>query len=294
MKKFLTGIENIAKIEGGRQDGAVFNGYLFSFNSSGRCIVYETKKLKSHEKNTAEIFSEFVLDRSEAIMPHSNAVMFGNEFLDAGDEFPLLYTNIYNNYAGEDCSMKGVCLAYRLKRNGSKFFSELVQIIEIGFTEDENYWKSSADKEDVRPYGNFTIDRENGIFYAFTMRDGVNKTRYFAFDLPKADAGEMCEKYNVRKVTLNASDIRDFFDCGYQHFIQGACSHDGKIYSLEGFTDNKDNPAAMRIIDTKLRRESAFIKFEDYGLNIEPEMIDFEDDTCYYADHAGNVYEMHF
>ena len=31
---------------------------------------------------------------------------------------------------------------------------------------------------------------------------------------------------------------------------------------------------------------------EDYGLNIEPEMIDFEGDTCYYTDHNGNVYNL--
>ncbi len=291
MKRNLWDIEMIAKIEQGRQDGAILNGYLFSFNHNGRCVVYETKQFQNLERSTAKVFSEFVLDRCEGITPHSNSVAFGNEFFSADDEFPLLYTNIYNNYANSDCNMKGVCLVYRLQRNGSNFFSTLVQIIEIGFTEDENYWKSS--KEDVRPYGNFTIDRENGIFYAFTMRDSYNTTRYFAFDLPKVETGAMCEKYNVKKVTLNISDIRDFFDCEYQNFVQGACCHDGKIYSLEGFSDDVSNPPAMRIIDTRLKKELALINFSDFGLNDEPEMIEFENDICYYADHNGNVYNLH-
>ena len=67
----------------------------------------------------------------------------------------------------------------------------VVQIIEIGFADDENLWKSSGEKADVRPYGNFTIDTENGIYYGFTMRDNALATRYFSFDLPKVTQGEM-------------------------------------------------------------------------------------------------------
>jgi hypothetical protein len=36
------------------------------------------------------------------------------------------------------------------------------------------------------------------------------------------------------------------------------------------------------------------IHFEDYGLSIEPELIDFVGDTCYYCDHSGNVYTIDF
>ncbi len=96
-------------------------------------------------------------------------------------------------------------------------------------------------KDDARPYGNFTIDTEQGIYY-----------------------------------------------------VQGACCHKGKIYSLEGFTDSADNPPAIRIIDTKLKKEIFFKKFSEFGTNIEPEMIDFEDDRCYYTDHYGNIYKLFF
>ena len=287
-------IEIFSKIKGGRQDGAISNGYLFSFNHRGECTVYETKTLENFKDGEAEIFAEFVLDKNDTLVPHSNSVMFGNEYYDEKDEFPLLYTNIYNNYANADNKLKGVCLVYRLQRNEREFTSTLVQIIEIGFVEDENLWKSAREKDDVRPYGNFTIDTERGIYYAFTMRDNTHSTRYFSFDLPKVTQGEMSEQNNVKRVVLNASDIRDYFDCDYHHYVQGASCHNGKIYSLEGFTDSTENPPAIRIIDTKLKKEIIFKKFSELGTNIEPEMIDFEDDICYYTDHCGNMYKLFF
>lgn len=287
-------IELFSKIKGGRQDGAISNGFLFSFNYRGECTVYETKTLEILKDGEAEIFAEFVLDKNDMLVPHSNSVMFGNEYYDEKDEFPLLYTNIYNNYANADNKLKGVCLVYRLQRNERKVTSNLVQIIEIGFTEDENLWKSAGEKDDVRPYGNFTIDTEQGIFYAFTMRDNVHSTRYFSFDLPKVTQGELCEQYNVKRVVLNISDIKDYFDCDYHHYVQGACCHKGKIYSLEGFTNGIDNPPAIRVIDTKLKKEIIFKKFSEFGTNIEPEMIDFADDICYYTDHNGNMYKISF
>lgn len=286
-------IENFSKIKGGRQDGAACNGYLFSFNSRGECTVYETKALEGVKDDEAEAFAEFVLDKNDVMGPHNNSVMFGNEYYDEKDEFPLLYTNIYNNYANADNKLKGVCLVYRLQRNDISFKSTLVQIIEIGFVEDEKLWKS-AEGSDVRPYGNFTIDTEKSIYYAYTMRDGEKTTRYFAFDLPKVSQGEMCEEYNVRKVVLQSSDILEYFDCDYHHFVQGACCKNGIIYSLEGFTDSTDNPPAVRIIDTKLKKEIEYKRFKDFGINIEPEMIYFEDDICYYSDHYGNMYKLSF
>lgn len=285
----------ISKIRDGRQDGAVKGGFLFSFNHRGECTVYETKALQTQKDGEAEIFSSFVLSKPDVLVPHSNSVSFGNEYYDDKDEFPLLYTNIYNNYAKADDPLKGVCLVYRLQRTDRAFTSTLVQIIEIGFVEDEALWKSAGELPDTRPYGNFTVDAEKGVLYAFTMRDNANTTRYFSFDLPKAAAGEVCERYNVKRVVLTAADMKEYFDCPYHRYIQGAACHKGKIYSLEGFTNSEINPPALRIIDPSLKKETAYIKFADFGINIEPEMIDFaEDDTCYYTDHTGNVYEVSF
>ena len=288
-------IKHIAKIKGG-QDGVVWNNYLFRFDADGSCYVYDIKQLNKCDSETVELkeISTFWLDRIEELKPHSNSVMFGKEYYSPEDEFPLLYTNIYNNYSGADNPLKGVCLVYRLQRNGSEFLTTLVQLIEIGFVEDSRYWKSSDDREDIRPYGNFAIDTENGIYYAFTMRDESNTTRYFSFDLPKVSDGVIDEQYGIKKVTLKTCDINDYFDCEYHRFVQGATFHKGKIYSLEGFTDNKENPPAMRIIDVKDKKQIQFVDFVKMGLYIEPELIDFENDVCYYADNHGNLYIIEF
>ena len=287
-------IEFFSKIKNGRQDGAIFGEYFFSFNHKGECSVYQMKTLENQKSDEAECFSEFVLDKHELIVPHSNAVMFGNEFYKAGDEFPLLYTNLYNNYADAEDKLKGVCLVYRLQRVGNVFKTTLVQMIEIGFVENETLWKSTGNKEDIRPYGNFTIDVEKGIYYAFTMRDNTQTTRYFSFELPKVNQGEICEKYSVKKVVLTEKDILQYFDCDYHHFVQGACCYKGKIYSVEGFTDSQDNPPAMRIIDTELNKQICYKKFSEFGMNVEAEMIDYYNDICYYTDNSGNMYRIVF
>ena len=287
-------VENVSKIKDGRQDGAVYGGYYFSFNHRGECTVYRMDALAIGQDGEAEVFSEFVLDKSDIVVPHSNSVTFGNEFFDDQDEFPLLYTNIYNNYAKTENPLKGVCLVYRLQRNGKHFETTLVQMIEVGFVEDESLWKSAGEQEDVRPYGNFAVDAENGILYAFTMRDNTQTTRYFSFPLPKVTAGELCTVYGVQKVVLREGDIQQYFDCDYHHYVQGACCFKGNIYSLEGFTNSEDNPPAIRVIDPTLQKETLYMQFKELGTDIEPEMIDFENGICYYTDHHGNMYTIDF
>lgn len=280
-------LEKIGKIRDGRQDGAISNGFLFSFNHKGECTVYRMEDLESEE-----IFAEFTLDRCDELVPHGNSVSFGCEYFDEGDEFPLLYSNIYNNYAKAEDRLEGVSLVYRIQRDKNAFSSALVQIIQVGFTKDCSLWCS--DSEDRRPYGNFTVDKENGLLYAFTMRDIPHSTRYFAFSLPRLCDGEVWDKYGVKRVVLEKEDILHYFDCDYHHYVQGATCHGGKIYSLEGFTDSAENPPAIRVIDTEKKKEADFTRFCDLGTNIEPEMIDFHNGTCYYADHLGNVYNLIF
>ena len=112
---------------------------------------------------SAEPIAKFKLDRSDEIAPHSNAVSFGCEFFEEGDEYPLLYTNIYNNYANREDKMIGVCLVYRIRRCENVFTSTLLQMIEIGFCEDAELWRASAESHGKRPYGNFLVDSRKRI-----------------------------------------------------------------------------------------------------------------------------------
>lgn len=280
-------IKQIGNITDG-QDGAVFGGLLFRFKTNGLCYVYNLNNLTIEKKSP--IVSIFTLDKADVIVPHSNSVVFGNEYYTEDDEFPLLYTNIYNNYSKCENKRIGVCCVYRIWREENEFKNKLVGLIEIGFTKDE-LWSSG---DDIRPFGNFVIDKEKGLYHAFTMRDNEEITRYFSFKLPKLSNGVMDNELGVKKITLKKEDIINTFDTEYHRFIQGACCEKGKIYSLEGFSGDEVNPPAMRIISTNDKKQLECVYFGDFGLTIEPELIDFENNVCYYGDNHGNLYVIEF
>ena len=279
-------IRKLSTIVGG-QDGAIYKNYLFRFSSKGGCTVYDLTKI---EENMAPI-AEFKLDRVDFIVPHSNSVTFGNKFFAEGDEFPLLYSNVYNNYAKTEDKRVGICCVYRLVREGNTFSTQLVQLIKIGFTDNRVLWRSSGDIEDKRPYGNFVVDTQNSLLYAFVMRDGEGQTRYFSFDLPTLTDGDIGAS-GVREVTLTADMIKEYFDTPYHNYVQGAVCHNGKIYSVEGFGE-KIHPA-LRIIDTKEKQQTRFFDFFEADCTDEAELIDFYQGRCIYGNHIGEIFELEF
>ncbi len=281
-------ITKLGEVEGGRQDGAIWNRYFFEFKANGLCRVYDVTNL---EKGDVQRLCAFQLDKSDVILPHSNAVVFGTEYYEEGDEFPLLYSNMYNNCANAEDRREGMCLVYRLQREGAEFKSTLVQAIQIGFVKDTALWMT---KDDVRPYGNFVIDRDKNILYAFTMRDATQTTRYFSFNLPKLADGEMDGFLGVRKVILQKEDILTQFDCPYHQFIQGACCHKGLIYSTEGFANDAVRIPAIRVIDPVKQEQLLYLNLMEMGYKDEPEMIDFVGDVCYYGDGNGELFRLDF
>ena len=275
--------EKIAVLSSGQQDGAVFGDYFFSFNSSGKCTVYSVD-------GYAKI-AEFTIDKNGVLSPHSNSVCFGTYYYDAEDEFPLLYCNIYNTYSS-DRSRDGMCNVYRITRSGNSFDSQLVQVIKVGFTADTTLWSSEGG--DARPYGNFVVDTDNDKLYAFTMRSGAQQTRFFKFDLPTLSEGVYDSTLGVKLVTLTANDIESSFDVEFFNYIQGATYRDGKIYSLEGFTNNTTSPARLRIVDLEEKKVVRVVDLYSIGLAIEPEAINFIGGELCYVDYNKAVYKLKF
>ena len=280
-------IKKLGKIGSG-QDGAIFGGYLFRFDAAGRGSVYLLDALSE----TSVPVAQFTLDKLDYIVPHSNSVVFGRDRYTENDEFPLLYSNVYNNYAKADNKKKGITCVYRLERAGSSFTTTLVQLIEVGFTEDP-LWRSPH-LDDVRPYGNFVVDTENALLYGFTMRDEDQTTRYFAFDLPDVRDGIWDSAAGVNRVVLKKEDVKLYFDCPYHRYIQGACFHEGILYSVEGFGADCDDTPAIRLIDVQEKKQAQVYYFPDFGLNIEPDWIDFAGGICYYSDAHGDVFQLTF
>ena len=286
-------IKQIAKIAGG-QDGAIIHNQLFRFDTKGRCLVYDLLDMEADNVKELEPIGSFVLDKADLIVPHSNSVCWGTDFYDPNDEYPLLYSNIYNNYAKTDNKLIGVCCVYRVERTEGIFKTTLVQLIEIGFTDDHTLWKAYPDRDGVRPYGNFVIDSEGGYYYAFVMRNKELGTRYFKFKIPAISEGSADQIYSVNRVILTPDDICDSFDCPYHRYVQGAIAHGKYIYSTEGFHDDQTNRPAIRIIDLEKRTEERYIDLLEIGYRCEPEMIDFYNGTCYYSDAGGNLYSIEF
>ena len=264
------------------QDGAIYGDMLFRFESNGDCTVFS---LKRHSE-----IAKFTLDKADILKPHSNSVSFGVERISPDDEFPVLYTNIYNNYSGAEDRLEGVCCVYRIMRCGSGFSSKLVQVIKIGFVDDLSLWKSLPDNGDVRPYGNFVADVFNGRLYAFTMRDAEKVTRYFSFALPEAGEGEYSAEWDANVVVLRESDIISMFDSEYSNYLQGACAYGGMLISVEGFNvadKNQPNRPRMQVIDMEAGRQLAAVELCDYDLYVEPELVDFAGNDLIYMDASG-------
>ncbi len=258
------------------QDGAIYNDLIFRFDHKGNCKVFKLENL--------EFYSEFSLDNLELYTPHGNSVCFGNK-LNSSDEFPLLYSNVYNTYKKEEDRREGICLVYKITRNGKEFTSKLLQIIKINFTK-SHLW-TSCNVEDVRPYGNFTVDGKNNKLFAFTMRDEDKKTRFFEFDLPSA---ENLNELQPQTVLLNENDVISYFDCDYTNYMQGAIFYENKILSAEGFTNNPNNLPALRVFDVIKKEQTLKVELTNYGLLIEPEFIEVYNGKIYYSDLEGNFY----
>lgn len=287
-------LKQIGKMAYGAQDGAVWGDYVFRFNADGQCRVFDARPLDTAtESEPADLpqLASFAVHPAEPLVPHFNAVVFGTEYYAEGDEFPLLYANIYNNYAKEADRLEGTCCVYRLLREGMQFSMTLVQVLRIGFTKDP-LWISAGEKPDVRPYGNFVIDRDKGLLHVFTMRDAEHVTRYFTFRLPALSDGTLSETWGVPVVTLGKEDILKWFDTDYHLYIQGACCHGGLVYSSEGF--NRDVPPSLRVIDPAAGVQLHAVNLVDLGYDVEAEWIDFRNGICYYSDAHGTIFTADF
>lgn len=283
-------IKKVGKING-CQDGAIYNSILFRLDHLGNCSVYDLKELRKGEGCELTPLDTFKLDKHQTIVPHSNAVTFGCDFYKEDDEFPLLYSNIYNNYKNSDDKLLGVCCVYRIKRENNNFSSELVQLIEIGFCEDVDLWKATPEAHGERPFGNFVVDRDSKSYYAIVMKNEQRGTTYLKFDLPSVHEGKTDERFGIKKVVLSKNDIKDRFDLEFHRFIQGAAVHRGKVYSTEGFYNDAVNRPAIRVIDLE-NKDMKYIDILSMGYKNEPEFIDFYGDACYYSDVEGNIYTL--
>lgn len=251
----------------GVQDGEAFGDRLFLFTDDGVCNVYDA--------NTAELVDSFLLGSREYITPHVNSASFSDRYYAPGDEYPLLYTSVYNNLTPQNTQILGFCCVYRITETDGRFASELVQLIWVSFVGDRELWMSPQSNE--RPYGNFVVDTEQDMLYAFVPRDDSQTTRFFGFALPDPNAGNDSSTYGCKLLYLNAEDILRRFDVGYFSSPQGCTYGNGKIYSVEGFGSVNTVPPFLRVVDVQTGTLELSVNLGQLGLDREPETVTFRD-----------------
>lgn len=250
---------------GAWQEGAILDNKVFLFGAKGNGTVYDLTSMNK--------VCDIMLDNLEAIKPHGNSVCFGSTYYDKNDKYPLLYVNIYNNYADKEDRMEGTCCVYRLSEEADGFITKLVQVIRIGFIDDLTLWKSLPDKGDLRPFGNFVVDTDKNQLYAFVMRDLNKTTRFFRFDIPSLNEGTFNKDYSCNVVTLNKEDLKDTFDTEYFYSLQGCDYGGGKIFSVEGFNSGSTDEPALRIVDLNTKKLEKTYYPATAEITKEPEVV---------------------
>lgn len=236
------------------------------------------------------ITKEVILSAAPEV-DHISLIAYNNELpiyecTYSGDVLHL-YSNVYNSYASETDKHIGECCVFNVHGAANIWDNSLVQILKVGFIDDIDYWPSASE---ARPYGNFVVDSENGCLYVFVMYSSRKLTYWYKFDLPKVTDGVWDETCGCYVKTLQIDDITDQWTTPLQNYVQGACAHDGLIWSTEGFTATSGtNLARMRVIDPSVKAQIAVFNFYADDDPIEPEFIDFYNGRCYY----GSVKQMY-
>jgi hypothetical protein len=187
-----------------------------------------------------------------SLKPHANSVVFGD--IISGDLFPLVYANAYNT-AGLP---KGTC--YLIRMSGSTvatLTASVIQTIKVGFVDDP-LWMN---ENDSLPYGNFVVDTVNRYLYAFTLRDTDYVTRFFKFNLPDRNAGN---------VTLTTDDIIEWFDVPYMVNIQGCELYNGKIYCASGLATSA-SPCKINVVNPDAHSLISIVDIDKSGITDEIE-----------------------
>lgn len=256
------------------QDGCIYGNWLFLFSSSAVCSVYNL------DGGNFDLMCVSKLPSYKGFYPHSNSVCFGHKLF-ATDPVPLIYTNVYNNYSNNR-EMDGVCFVYRafLDEINDVFSFEMVQVIKVGFTDNENIWGNHSLNKS--PYGNFLV-RENELWVYLNMFDSLT-TRFFRFELPIIGQ----TKQNIQYVILEQEEIKETFDVFLFRNIQGGTVSGDFLFSLEGFGDELA-PGFLRAVSL-VTKEVFSIGLANLIGECEPEFVDFYKGILVIGTFEKNIY----
>ena len=236
---------------GSPQSGVIAGDqYLFVIGSAGSVRPYDITTSPWTK------LTDFDLGDLSTLAPHCNSAFFGLEKYDNGDDYPILFVNAYNAPGLPLGTLYGYRVVKTTVNDAPVFTATLVQTITVGFT-DNAIW---TDGNDIRPYGNFVLDTDNNVLYAYTLRDADQVTRFFGFNMPALSGGDK---------TFTTANIITQFDVPYFPVIQDNAYINGMVFIGSGLA----NAGHIRVVSLLSQSYTNDIYNPTFGDNKEPELV---------------------
>lgn len=247
------------------QDGYLFDnkllvvdadagGYFKIYNFPGGDLAYQMK-----------------LDKYSINAAHGNSVM--KRII---NNTHYCYANIYNAYTN---ARFGELCVYEI--NDASQTNTLVQFIKLGFAGDGIHWPAST-SESMRPYGNFILDLDHDLLYAYTVY-GQNASsgymQWYKMRLPAVTEGTYSETYQTNTVIISADEILDTWQTEFQSIPQGATYYNNLLWCTSG---SGGSDVKIRVVDPEQKRQIGKININDFTSH-EAELIDFKEGVLYYG-----------
>ena len=228
------------------QAGACYGNYLFLFQENNtQCWMYNLAN--STLIQNIQIGES---DRGFVSNCHCNSVVFGTEFYDSGDPFPLIYVSTgysYGNYTG--------ALVYRIIATTSDsvttYSLSLVQTLKLpGST-----WTE------------FLVGEDNDCYLCYT-----GQRKIYRMAMPLLSAGDMEFDLSNALETYQFTQQPSWYN-GSRN--QGRIYHNGKIYMVSGVPGSNETSLFIVLDLATRRREVQIDLIETLGLTSEPEACFF-------------------
>jgi hypothetical protein len=211
----LLEIPSLGHYTGGR------SGQGFTVHGDVGFFFYDEGYVRTIDLVSKSVISSFALPSGvQGASNHAGQANFGAEFVDPGDEFPVLYLSSY---------LEKKCYVLRMTRTGAS-------VVQTIYLTDGSMSGSSYVLSDAQA---FFVDLENDklvIKMGATDPAGAKYKYWKVFDMPRLSLGSVVylfeEKQNdefyVRTLQGNVAASKNFVNAGF--------AMNGKIYVLAGFT----------------------------------------------------------
>ncbi len=210
---------------------------------------------------------------------HSNNCSFGKKKYANDDFFPLLYVSHRENFENRGVLQVFRIIPYHVK-NKDEFDSISVSLVQTIF------YPVASDKNSLG--SPWTIISEDGDkMYTYSRNNRRKAKNHGACKISEFQIPEVGDSV----VFLSENDIKTSFNARFIAFnAQGGCTHNGKLYILQGVPGKSE--VLLRIVDLQKKKLLKSVDLEELGLNEEPEGCFIYDGNLMFSTNSRNTYKI--